>query len=121
MLKKIGDMYGGMCLLNMTNEGMDNPDYFTTYFYYEVMEEAIYSIRKLNGQPLGGSKGLELKYIGHTNVMAVQKHLRKGVYEENLKKRKDHYRPSARNSNPQTSIRTIPTTNKWLMKKIKYP
>ena len=44
----------------MTDRGMDNPESFATYFYYEKETKAQHAIKKLNGQPLGGSKGLEL-------------------------------------------------------------
>ena len=71
----------------------------------------MYTIRRLNGKPLKGSKGLELTYMGLKPVMAVQKHLRLGGYEVNKKKKRDHHRTLSINSNQSTSKRTTINTN----------
>ena len=58
-VKEITKMHGGLCQIAMKDGGMDTPESFGTYFYYEKQTQAQYTIKKLLSEQLfGGSIGL---------------------------------------------------------------
>ena len=75
----------------LIDRGMDHPGMYSTYFYYETKKQANHAIRHLDGQHLGGTKGLKLTYRGQQRIIVIQKLLRKGNIESSMRKNRDHH------------------------------
>ena len=104
-IKDIRRQHGGTCQVMLTDRGMDNPIMYGTVFYYKTEKQANHVSRCLNGQKLGGSKGLLLMIKGLQRIMIVQKHLRNGNLESSTRNR-DHHRQSANSPRLSTSKTT---------------